>query len=146
MSALPKDAPTALVLQDLLYVCERAYNTADQALSKIRGHVRAMVAPTGKVDSALLDQHQYATHGLSWFSTYVAALKCMLDWAKRLQAEGKLGELESLLLQACYSEYLHQIYGGVPMSQGEYARLADFGIEVRERHLLQTPYTTLLRK
>ncbi|WP_413206646.1 acyl-CoA dehydrogenase family protein [Rhodospirillum sp. A1_3_36] len=146
MSALPKETSATLVLQDLLYVCERSYNTVDQALSKIRGHVRAMVAPTGKVDSALLDEHQYAAHGLSWYTTYVSALGCMLDWAKRLEAEGKLGELECLILQAAYSEYLHQIFGGVPMSQGEYARLADFGIVVRERHLLQTPYTTLLRE
>ena len=103
MSALPKEPAETLILQDLLYVCERAYNTADQALSMIRGHVRAMVAPSGKVESALLDKHQYAAHGLSWYTTYVSALGCMLDWAKRLDADGKFGELESLILQAAYS-------------------------------------------
>ncbi|GEO82512.1 acyl-CoA dehydrogenase family protein [Pararhodospirillum oryzae] len=149
MSAAAKTEPATkadLILPDLLYTCERAYQTANQTLIVIREHVQALVTSGGALDAAALDRHQYAAHGLSWFATYVSALSCMLDWARRLEATGRLGELESLILQAAYSEYLHQIYGGLPMSQGEFVRLADFGIEVRERQLLQSPYTTLLRE
>ncbi|WP_041794003.1 acyl-CoA dehydrogenase family protein [Pararhodospirillum photometricum] len=135
-----------LVLQDLLYTCERAYQTANQTLIVIRENVTKMVSVNGKLDAEALEQHQYAVHGLAWFATYVTALSCMLEWARRLEATDRLGELECLILQASYSEYLHQIYGGLPMSQSEFVRLADFGIEVRERHLLQSPYTTLLRE
>ncbi len=154
MTAVQKiDTPAAsagatrpLVLPDLIHTCERANSTAREALRSIKVHVAGMVTRDGKIDADLLELHQHAAHGLSWYATYVSALDCMLDWGKRLDAEGKLGELESLILQAAYSEYLHQIFGGLPMSQGEYARLADFGVEVRERQLMQTPYTTLLRE
>ncbi|MBK1665881.1 acyl-CoA dehydrogenase [Rhodospirillum rubrum] len=152
MNALPKAAAKAeasqrsLILPDLLYTCDRAYNTAAQALTQIRSNVAALVSVEDKIDGGLLEIHQHAAHGLAWFATYVEALGALLDWAHRLEAKGGLGELESLILQGAYSEYLHQIFGGLPMSQGEFARLADFGIEVRERGLLQTPYTTLLRE
>ncbi|HYN59771.1 MAG TPA: acyl-CoA dehydrogenase family protein, partial [Rubrivivax sp.] len=40
----------------------------------------------------------------------------------RLQAVGRFGELESLLLRAAFAEYLAQLSGGLPMSQGEFFR------------------------
>ena len=33
---------------------------------------------------------QAAAHGLAWLATYVEALRQMLGWAKRLEAEGRL--------------------------------------------------------
>ena len=57
--------------------------------------------------------------GLAWLATYVEALRQMLGWAERLESAGRLGELEALILQAAYGEYLAQIAGGIPMSQGE---------------------------
>lgn len=135
-----------LIINDLLSACDRACDAAQGVEGAVRQAVLAMVAPGGKVDSALVETHQHAVHGYAWYATYAAALKQMLAWAKRLEADGKFGELEQLMLQAAFSEYLHQIYGGIPMSQGELVRLADFGIEVRQRQLMQTPYTTLLRE
>lgn len=135
-----------LILPDLLYTCERAYELARDVRNTLHSALLSMVAPAGKVDSALFEQNQHAAHGYAWYATVITALGQMLAWGKRLEANGNLGELEQLMLQAAYSEYLHQIYGGVPMSQGEYIRLADFGIEVRQRQLMQSPYTTLLRE
>jgi len=136
-----------LIIQDLLYTCERAHETARQVLGAIRDHLAKQVSTDeGKLDPAVMEREQHATHGFAWFATYVTALGEMLAWARRLDADGKFGELEQLMLQAAFSEYLHQVFGGVPMSQGEFVRLADFGIEVRERKALQTPYTTLLRE
>ncbi len=52
----------------------------------------------------------------------------MRAWAGRIEAEGKFGEMEALLLQIGFGEYLAQIHGGIPMSQGEIARVPDIGV------------------
>ncbi len=65
---------------------------------------------------------------LAWLATYVESLRQMRAWAGRLESEGKFTEMEGLLLQICYGEYLHHIHGGIPMSQGEVARLQDLGL------------------
>ena len=52
----------------------------------------------------------------------------MQRWAEALQAEGKFGEMEQLLHQIAFGEYLHQIAGGIPMNQGEVVRLQDLGL------------------
>lgn len=142
MSAMGKP----LIISDLMHTCERAVELARDVKVTLKKKLTDMVAPDGKVDGVLFEQNQHAAHGFAWYVTYVTALEQMLAWAKRLEDQGKLGELEQLILQAAFSEYLHQIFGGIPMSQGEYIRLADFGVEVRQRQLLQSPYTTLLRE
>ena len=43
--------------------------------------------------------------------------------------ERRFGETEELLILIGLGEYLAQIFGGIPMSQGEIVRLADFGLE-----------------
>ena len=52
----------------------------------------------------------------------------MLDWATRLRELGELGELETLLVQAAFGEYLNQIVGGIAISQVEIVRPADMGL------------------
>ncbi|MCL4158240.1 UNVERIFIED_CONTAM: hypothetical protein GTU68_032736, partial [Idotea baltica] len=54
----------------------------------------------------------------------------------RLSDAGSFGELEQLLLQAAFGEYLSQIIGGIPMSQGEFARLSDMGVSAEARRSL----------
>jgi (2S)-methylsuccinyl-CoA dehydrogenase len=46
----------------------------------------------------------------------------MLGWAERLETQERLGEIERLILQAAFGEYLAQMAGGLAMSQGEIAR------------------------
>jgi (2S)-methylsuccinyl-CoA dehydrogenase len=84
---------------------------------------RAAVAAAGGVDKA-----QHAAHGFAWFATYVEALRQMQGWAERLEARGKFGPLERLLMSAAFGEYCAQIAGGIPMSQGEIVRPGDIGI------------------
>ena len=76
-----------------------------------------------------LDREQYAAHGLAWCATYVEALRQTLGWIERLDASNRLGELEALICQAAFGEYLAQLGGGLPMSQGEFVRAADLGID-----------------
>jgi (2S)-methylsuccinyl-CoA dehydrogenase len=57
-------------------------------------------------------------------------LRELLHWARRLDQAGTLSLRESLILQIGFGEYLGQMAGGLPMSQGEIVRPADFGADV----------------
>ena len=94
--------------------------------------VRARVSKDGKLSNELIEADQHAAHGLAWFATYVQGLKELISYAERLSAEGAYGETEELLNQIGYAELLAQVYGGIPMSQGETVRLADFGLTAHQ--------------
>ena len=82
----------------------------------------------GRIDPARLEADQFAAHGYAWLATYATALREMLRWAERLAATGRLGEVEQLMLQAAFGEYLAQMAGGIALSQAEIARPADIGL------------------
>jgi (2S)-methylsuccinyl-CoA dehydrogenase len=119
---------TAL-LPDLLGLTAAALPEVEALFGRAREALRGMVTAGGKVSAAALEEHQFAAHSLSWLATYVESLRQMRAWAGRLSDDGKFGEMEGLLLQIAFGEYLSQIRGGIAMSQGEVARLADLGIE-----------------
>ena len=82
----------------------------------------------GDTMGRVFDREQRATHGLAWLATYVEALRQLVAYAERMQAEGNFGEIEDLLVRIGVGEYLAQILGGIPMSQGEIVRLSDLGL------------------
>ncbi len=110
---------------ELLPLARRALSAAAALVEHAR---RAVLERTGGRAEAI-EREQFAAHGLAWYATYAAALRQMLAWAERLEAAGRLGERERLMLQAAFGEYLAQMAGGLAMSQGEIARPADLGIE-----------------
>ncbi len=120
---------SALVMKDLLQKTAEAAAACEALMDAALSSVRAMVAPEGTIRPGQLDAFQHETHGLAWLKVYVAALIEMHAWAERLDGEGKFGEAEQLVLQVAFSEYLSQILGGIPMSQGEIVRLKDLGID-----------------
>ncbi len=128
-----------LTWEALLADCAEALSAAERFGEAARQAVAAMIAPDGRVDPALLEREQQGAHGLAWTLTYVAALREMLAWAQRLEEAGELGEMERLMLQAAYGEYLQQLWGGLPMSQGEILRPADMGMGEEEIHALWNP-------
>lgn len=141
MSAAPKPAPAnePLLLPDLLPACAAALRAVDTLLGHATAAVARLVrAPDGRIDSARLEEEQYAAHGLAWLATYAATLKETLHWAERLQAEGRLRELEQLILQAGFGEYLAQIRGGIAMSQVEVCRLGDLGVPAEAQEAFVT--------
>jgi (2S)-methylsuccinyl-CoA dehydrogenase len=91
--------------------------------------VRGLVSKDGKINAGLFEREQHAAHGLSWLATYVQAINEMVHYAERMLGEGKLGETEILLTRIGLSEYIAQVFGGIPMSQGEMVRPADFGLD-----------------
>ncbi|MGF1594095.1 MAG: acyl-CoA dehydrogenase family protein [Kiloniellaceae bacterium] len=129
----------ALLLDDLLPLCAEALAAAESFGATAERAVARLVAPGGKVDAALLEREQFAAHGYAWLATYVAALREMLHWAERLEAAGQLGELEQLMLQAAYGEYLSQLTGGIALSQVEVLRPGDLGLDDTALALRATP-------
>ncbi|SFO82308.1 acyl-CoA dehydrogenase family protein [Tranquillimonas alkanivorans] len=121
-----QDLTTATApLADLVARTGRALACAEQVLDRAIARVRDRVVVEGRPAPNLLEQHQHAAHGLAWLATYVEALRQMQGWAERLEAAGSLGEAERLLHQIAFGEFLAQIEGGLPMSQGEIVRLRD---------------------
>ena len=118
------------VLADLLRLTAAALPEVEALFDTARSTLRAMVTVDGKVSAAALESHQCAAHTLSWLATYTEALRQMRAWAGRLDADGRFGEMEALILQICFGEYLAQIRGGIAMSQGETARLSDLGLSL----------------
>ena len=131
-------APTAL-LPDLLSLTGAAIAPVEEVLSKAKEALRKVVTKEGRVSGGLIEANQTAAHGLAWLATYVESLRQMQAWAEKLQAEGKFGETEQLIHQIAFGEYLWQIYGGIPMNQGEILRLQDIGLAQEDMRALMDP-------
>ncbi|NNK65189.1 MAG: acyl-CoA/acyl-ACP dehydrogenase [Rhodobacteraceae bacterium] len=129
----------ATILPGLMDLTADAIPAVEAVLNRAKALVGAELSVDGKVSAALLEENQTAAHGLAWLATYVEALRQMQGWAERLQGEGKFGEVEQLIHQIAFGEYLWQIYGGIPMSQGEILRLQDIGLTQDDQRALMIP-------
>ena len=127
------------VLPDLLALTKDAVRAAESLLDRAKDVVRAQVSDGDQVSASLIETHQTAVHGLAWVATYVEALRQMQHWAEALQADGKFGELEQLIQQITFGEYLWQLYGGIPMSQGEIIRPQDLGLTQDDQRTMMAP-------
>ena len=106
-------------MKDMPHQTSTVLSEIEELQTRATDSLRASVAPAGKIDPALLETHQHAAHALSWLATYVEALKQLAAWSGRVS-----GEIEDLILRIGFGEYLSQIAGGIPMSQGEILRPA----------------------
>jgi len=127
------------VLSDLTDLTAASIAPLEALLEAAKAQVRSLVERDGRVSARLIEQNQTATHGLAWLATYVESLRQMQNWASRLKEEGKFGEVEQLLLQIGFGEYLCQVQGGIPMNQGEFLRLQDLGLGADAQQALMTP-------
>jgi (2S)-methylsuccinyl-CoA dehydrogenase len=116
------------ILADLQALTATALPEVEALFVDARAGLKAQVSSGGKVSNQALEARQYHAHALSWLATYVEALRQLNAWAGRLSDTGLFGEMEALILQIGFGEYLTQIAGGIPMSQTEFARLADLGL------------------
>ena len=120
------------ILPDLQDDCRKALVAVREFYQAARNQVTGLVAPDGRPDPALVEREQFAVHGLAWLATYAAALEQMLAWAERLDTAGNLRTLETLFLQIAFGEYLHQMTGGIALSQVEILRPGDLGLSFEE--------------
>jgi (2S)-methylsuccinyl-CoA dehydrogenase len=133
-----------VVISDLRATVRQAASDAEAYFLDLRRAVAATVAPGGKVDRRKIDEEQRATHGLAWVLTYVETLKETANWADRIADEGKFGEIEQLLTQILFGEYLSQLIGGLPMTQVEIVRPIDMTHDQAIMQKLFTPAITKL--
>lgn len=129
----------SVILPDLLKLTGAAVAPVESILEVAIARVKETVSENGRVSGKLMEQHQTAAHGLSWLATYAQSLKQMQAWAEKLNNEGKFGEIEQIIHQIAFGEYLWQVYGGIPMSQGEIVRLQDLGLSQDETRGLMAP-------
>ncbi|MCO8144642.1 acyl-CoA/acyl-ACP dehydrogenase [Rhodovulum tesquicola] len=132
------------ILADLTILTRAALAPVEAVTDAARAALLARVTEGGRISGSLFETHQHAAHGLAWLATYEQALKQMQGWAERLAEQGRFGEVEQLILQIAFGEYLAQIAGGIPMSQGEIVRLGDIGVSAEDRHAFHTPEVTAL--
>lgn len=138
---MPRDAEMTaanVILANLTALTAEALPSVEAVLARAKDAVRDLVTVDGKISGAVIEAEQTATHGLAWLATYVEALRQMQTWAELLGSEGKFGDIEQLILQIGFGEYLAQLQGGIAMNQGEVMRLSELGLEGADANLLKT--------
>jgi len=149
MTAMAQPIPSGqtAILDGLAGLGGQTLEAADRLLGKAVAALRAELAPAGRLDGAALDRAQHAAHGLAWLATYVEVIRQMAAYAGRMQAEGRFGEVEALLVQTGLAEYCSQIVGGIPMSQLEFIRLHELGVAPEDvAAFAEGPAAALIRK
>ena len=118
-----------LILPNLIDRLDSAAREAQGLVAEARAAVAARVTRDGRLDRTLLDAEQHVAHGLAWAAAYAETLTQVAAWARALEAEGQFGEAEALPAQLLAYEYLSQLQGGLPMTQGEIFRPADLDLD-----------------
>jgi len=113
---------------ELVESAREATSALDALLADATSRVRERVVVEGHTVARLLDREQRAAHGLAWLATYVEAVRQLAAYAERMVRDGTLGEIEEHLVRIGLGEYIAQIVGGIPMSQGEVVRPSDLGL------------------
>ena len=116
-------------MYNLLIKCRDSLESINKYSDAAKEQVKKLVMEDGIVSKGLMAREQHAAHSLAWIATYKATLTELLNWAERLESENKFLETEQLILQFAFSEYLSQLWHGIPMSQMEYARPQDLGLK-----------------
>src|ERR1043165_4156118 len=137
--AIPLAAQRSDAGPDLTASARDATAAAEALFADATRAVAERVRKDGRISSDLLDREQRAAHGLSWFATYVEAIRQLAAYAERMGAAGRFGEIEELLVRIGLGEYLAQMLGGIPMSQGEMVRPDDVGLSIAQVGARLTP-------
>src|SRR5882672_6650590 len=125
---MPIAATRPATEHDLVELSREAVAALDALLADAMAKVRERVVVEGHSVARLFDREQRATHGLAWLATYVEAVRQLAAYSERMVGAGTLGEIEENLVRIALGEYLAQIVGGIPMSQGEVVRPSDLGL------------------
>jgi (2S)-methylsuccinyl-CoA dehydrogenase len=121
-------ARTSSAESGLLRLAAEAEDAVGALLTDAAAAVHGRVSSNGKISTQLLEREQHAAHGLAWLATYVEVVRQLSAYARRMTEAGRFGETERLLVVIGLGETLAQIFGGIPMSQGEIVRLAALGL------------------
>ena len=129
---MPIAASRAAAEHELVELSREATSALDALLADAVAKVRERVVVEGHPVGRLFDREQRATHGLAWLATYVEAVRQLAAYTQRMAGDGGFGELEEHLVRIGLGEYLAQIVGGIPISQGEVVRPSDLGLSAAQ--------------
>ncbi|PUB14805.1 acyl-CoA dehydrogenase family protein [Yoonia sediminilitoris] len=132
------------ILDDLLGLTADALPAVNAVLAAAKSAVKSIVSDENRISGQLIEANQTAAHGFAWLATYAQALEQMHNWARKLNSMGRFGEVEKLILQITFGEYLWQIHGGIQMNQGEIIRLQDIGVPAGDQSAFLTSTVTTL--
>ena len=129
MDGTTTEASTASpLIPDLIPLMRTAVDAVEVYVDAAHEKVRSqLISEEGRPDRKALTREQHLAHGYAWVATYLETLRQTAEWAARLEADGKFGDVEHLLCQILFSEYCAQLVGGVPMNQGETIRPHELG-------------------
>ena len=128
MNKKDENVPQDYLISDCMDLCKRSMPIINTILSNTKNRLTEHLGVTNKISNAAIEKDQFLAHGLAWLATYVESLNQILCWAENLKKSSSFTEIESLILQMAFGEYLAQIKGGIQMSQCETIRLTDFGM------------------
>lgn len=117
---------------ELVELAREASTALDALLADAVAKVRDKVVVEGHPVSKLFDREQRATHGLAWLATYVESVRQLAAYTQRMVSDGTFGEVEEHIVRIGLGEYISQIIGGIPMSQGEVVRPSDLGLSMAQ--------------
>ncbi|CUH59269.1 acyl-CoA dehydrogenase family protein [Thalassobacter stenotrophicus] len=146
---MPRDAAeshieTSAILPNLLALTGDSVAAAEALLARAKALITVQVTDNDRISGRLIEENQTATHGFAWLATYVESLRQMQGWAERMAADGTFNEMNQLIHQIAFGEYLWQMYGGIPMNQGEMLRPQDIGLSQGDQAVLMTPAVQML--
>jgi (2S)-methylsuccinyl-CoA dehydrogenase len=144
MTAAASETTDALVLDGLTGLLDEAAAAAQAFVAEAKSAVKGRISAGGRIDRKLADAEQHVVHGYGWYASYAELMTQVAGWARALQADGRLGETESLLAQLLFAEYAAQLSGGVPMNQGEIIRPAELTSDAAVLARLAAPALTRL--
>ncbi len=134
------------ILPELLALTAASLPAVATIVAAAKSSVTALTSDGDRISGALIETHQTAAHGFAWLATYDQSLRQMQAWADRLVADGKFGEIEQLIHQIAFGEYLSQIHGGIQMNQGEMVRLNDMGVGATDQAAFVTDAVAALMR
>ncbi|MEM7766860.1 MAG: acyl-CoA dehydrogenase family protein [Pseudomonadota bacterium] len=127
------------VLGDLLATMDDAVAAVQTYYEAVKAKATDRLVSEGRPDRKAFAREQHLAHGFAWIATYAETLRETAAWAHRLDAEDRFGEIDALLGQVLFSEYLAQLVGGVPMNQGEVIRPHETDTVAEADALFATP-------
>jgi (2S)-methylsuccinyl-CoA dehydrogenase len=129
---MPIAASRAAAEPELVELAREATTALEALLADAIIKVREKVVVEGHPVAKLFDREQRATHGLAWLATYVESVRQLTAYTQRMIADRTFGEVEEHLVRIGLGEYIAQIAGGIPMSQGEVVRPSDLGLSMAQ--------------
>lgn len=122
-----------------------ALSAIERFVDAAQAAVSARVIPDGcdtrekRIDPTLLEREQRAAHGFAWIAAYGETFRAIQDWANALDQAGRFGTAERAIHALIFAEYGAQLVGGLPISQSEFIRPQDLGLQAEALALSVDP-------